>query len=624
LNSDNAALYSAFVALNSQIVALNRQNLALHSQIVASNGQSVASTTDTGTESSGDHSARRPPIGYPEQPFHPRTPPPGPRSHAISFNALTTAAPTLAALTFDADTLWKVVAVTLYAAVLLVIGYLASKRMTDIRDYFVGGKKLGFINVAFSARATGESAWLLIGLTGMGYAVGVQAFWVVLGELIGVGGAWLFMAKRFKRLTDRYDSVTVPDYLESRLRDPGHWLRLIAAGALLVFVPIYAGTQVFAAGGAFFDFLGINHYLGASIGFAIVLVYITQGGFTAVVWSDVFQGALMFLGLVILPMVALAHAGGLFEITESLRAQDPDLLTLHGPAQAAVEGGPLLGGWNFLSIMSVVGLAGIGIGFWGSPQIFVRFISLKNEKQIVPGAITAIVWTILADSGAVLIGIFGRAMFNTEIGTVENKETVLPFMAETLLHASFTGVYIAMVLSAIMSTIDSLLVIAASAGVRDYWQKVRHPEMSDTQLMALSRVVTVVLALIAFAVGIGLLLHNKDKPIFWVILFGWSGIAATFCPVIMLSLYWSKLTALGAKCAMVTGFLAVPLFTFAAPDLMHRIGWDTGPSILGAIDVLPPSFLIGFATAVVVSILDKPGQARVQGVAEELKDAARR
>ena len=131
---------------------------------------------------------------------------PGPRSQAIDSTALT-----LAAFNLDADTLWKVAAVTLYAAVLLVIGYVASKRMTDIRDYFVGGKKLGFINVAFSARATGESAWLLLGLTGMGYAVGVHAFWVVLGEMIGVGGAWLLMAKRFKRLTDRYDSVTVPD-----------------------------------------------------------------------------------------------------------------------------------------------------------------------------------------------------------------------------------------------------------------------------------------------------------------------------------------------------------------------------------------------------------------------------
>ncbi|MDP7062186.1 MAG: hypothetical protein QF489_04530 [Planctomycetota bacterium] len=155
----------------------------------------------------------------------------------------------------------KLLAVGLYAAILLVIGYLASKRVKSIRDYFASGKNLGFFHVAFSARATGESAWLLLGLTGMGYTVGVQAFWVVLGEVLGVCGAWMLMSRRFKRLTDRYDSITVPDYLESRLRDSGHTLRLIAAFALVVFVPIYAGAQVFATGTAFHAFLGWNHFL---------------------------------------------------------------------------------------------------------------------------------------------------------------------------------------------------------------------------------------------------------------------------------------------------------------------------------------------------------------------------
>lgn len=504
---------------------------------------------------------------------------------------------------------WKTSAVTLYAAVLLLIGYLASKRTHTIRDYFVGGKKLGFINVAFSARATGESAWLLIGLTGMGYAVGVNAFWVVLGEMIGVGGAWLFMARRFKRLTDRYDSVTVPDYLESRFRDTGHWLRIIAAGALLVFVPIYAGAQVHAAGGAFFNFLGIDHYLGAAIGFAIVLVYITQGGFTAVVWSDVFQGALMFLGLVILPIVALAHAGGLVNITDSLRAQDPALLMLSGTSE----------GWTPMAVLGVIGFAGIGIGFLGSPQVFVRFISLRSEKEILPGTATALVWTIFADSGAVLIGVFGRALFHDEVGAA--KDSIFPFMAETLLHAAFTGVFIAMVLSAIMSTIDSLLIVAASAAVRDFWQKTRHPQMTDEQLFRLCRRTTLALSLVAFAVGMGILLYNKDQGVFWTIIFGWSGIAATFCPVIILSLYWSGLTAVGARCAMVAGFLAVPFFKFACPSLMSAMGWDDGPAVLVALDVLPPAFAVGFVTAIVVSLIDRPGRARLAGVAEELRDA---
>ncbi len=536
------------------------------------------------------------------------------------------ALPAVAPETADAstmDTVWKIIAVALYAGVLLLIGYLASKRMHDIRDYFASGKRLGFINVAFSARATGESAWLLLGLTGMGYAVGVNAFWVVLGEMLGVGGAWLIMSKRFKRLTDKYDSITVPDYLESRLRDSGHWLRLIAAGSLVVFVAIYAGAQVFATGDAFNSFLGWDHYLGAAIGFGVVLIYITQGGFTAVVWSDVFQGSLMFLGLVALPIVGFLEYSGVTNLLDSLRAIDPHLLSLHGPGPADPETGvvaPSTGSWNTGSIIAILGLVAIGIGFWGSPQVFVRFISLRSDREIPKGAAVALFWTLLADSGAVLVGIVGRGMFTQEqIGG--HQDDILPYMATTLLPAFFAGVFIAMVLSAIMSTIDSLLVVASSAGVRDYWQKSRHPEMPDEQLVSLSKKVTLVLSLVAFGIGIGILLYDKENGVFWTIIFGWSGIAATFCPVMILSLFWSKLTAMGAKCAMVAGFLCVPFFKFAAPPILEAMGHDDLVGYLGSLDVLLPSFLVGFGVAIVVSVLDKSGQAKVAGVAEELREA---
>lgn len=517
----------------------------------------------------------------------------------------------------------KLLAIAIYAGVLLGIGYVASRRTHSIRDYYASGKRLGFFNVAFSARATGESAWLLLGLTGMGYAIGAQAFWVVLGELLGVGGAWILMARRFKRLTDRYDSITVPDYLESRLRDTGHGLRIIAAGALLVFVPIYAAAQVFATGGAFHNFLGWNHYVGATVGFAVVMLYVTRGGFTAVVWSDVFQGSLMVVGLVALPLVGLAHIGGLVNVTDALRAIDPHLLSLHGPGGS----GPSSGGWDTATIVAIAGLVTIGIGFLGSPQVFVRFISLRSKGQILPGTITALTWTLLADGGAVLVGMIGRAIYAPEAlaqgGVVESinsvKEGVLPHMAIELLPAFFTGVFIAMVLSAIMSTIDSLLVVASSAGVRDYWQKVRHPEMSDERLLKLSHTVTIVLSLVAFAIGMAILLRDKDEPLFWIVIFGWSGIAATFCPTMILSLFWSGLTARGAKSAMIAGFLMVPMMKFAVPPALAAAGQDTLAGYLAALDVLLPAFAVGFVTAIVVSLADRHGRTRLADVGTELR-----
>lgn len=525
--------------------------------------------------------------------------------------------------------LMKIIAVALYAGILLFIGYMASKKMNDIRDYFASGKNLGFINVAFSSRATGESAWLLLGLTGMGYAVGVQAFWIVLGEIIGVGAAWLFMAKRFKRMTDRYDSITVPDYLESRFRDSGHWLRLIAAGSLVIFVPIYASAQVHAAGGAFFDFLNWNHYVGATVGFAIVLLYITQGGFTAVVWSDVFQGSLMLLGLVVLPIVALLEIGGVTNLLETIRSINPDLLTLHGPGPENDEGVqvPGTGGWTTNTVFAVLGFIAIGIGFLGSPQVFVRFISIRSENEINKGTLVAIAWTTLALSGAVLIGLLGRAIYSpselvegaTSISSAQ--DSILPHMSEVLLPSFITGLFIAMVLSAIMSTIDSLLIVASSAGVRDYWQKTRHPDMDDERLVSTSRKLTVILALVAFGLGMGILLYDKDQGIFWTIIFGWSGIAATFCPTMILSLFWKGLTSMGAKCAMVAGFMGVPFFKFVAPRILNSAGLTDYSDYLGALDVLLPSFLIGFVVAIVVSLMDKKGQANLEGVEDDLRFA---
>ncbi|XOV75737.1 MAG: sodium/proline symporter [Phycisphaerales bacterium] len=394
-----------------------------------------------------------------------------------------------------------------------------------------------------------------------------------------------------------------------------------------------------AAGGAFYDFLGWNHYVGAAFGFAVVLLYITQGGFTAVVWSDVFQGTLMLLGLVVLPIVAFMEIGGFTNLIDSTRAINPDLLTLHGPAPANEAGEQIAGagGWNAGSIFTVLGFIAIGIGFLGSPQVFVRFISIKSEREINKGTLVAVTWTTLALSGAVCIGILGRAIFlPTDIMPIDPEtvdavaptvsavqDSILPHMAEVLLPAFFTGLFIAMVLSAIMSTIDSLLVVASSAAVRDYWQKTRHPDMSDERLVSTSRKLTVILALIAFALGIGILLYDKEQGIFWTIIFGWSGIAATFCPTIILSLFWSKLTSLGAKCAMVAGFLGVPFFKFGLPPVFRAIGKDDWVAYLGGLDVLLPSFIVGFVVAIVVSLLDKSGQAKVADAGIDLDFAKR-
>lgn len=503
----------------------------------------------------------------------------------------------------------KLVVVALYLVALLLIGVVASRRMKDVRDYFAAGKGLGFIAVAFSARATGESAWLLLGLTGMGAAVGAKAFWVVLGEVLGVVGAWTLMARRFKRLTDRYDSITVPDYLESRFGDTSHRLRLVSALALVIFVTIYVSAQIDATGKAFEAFLGWNYYAGVFVGFFVVLAYILAGGFLAVAWSDVFQGALMFIGLVFLPIAGIVAAGGVTPVLDSLRAIDPGLLSLAGPD-----------GWSFMTALSIVSLCLIGLGFLGSPQIFVRFIALKSEGEIVPGALTAFVWTVLADSGAVLVGMIGRALLTgpgqglEALGT--GGEDVLPLLVEHLLPLVLVAIFVAVVLSAIMSTVDSLLVVAGSALVRDYYQKVRHPSLPDQALVRLSRWATFGLAIAALSIALGVAVSTPDRTVFWFVIFGWSGISATFCPTLILSLFWSRLTGRGALAGMLLGFAAVPLFKFVAPAL------PGAGAYFAELGELPPAFLVSAAAAVLVSLLDGAGPPAE--AAQELEDARAR
>ncbi len=456
-------------------------------------------------------------------------------------------------------------------------------------DFYVGGKNIGYWAVAFSARATGESGWLLIGLTGMGALAGISAYWVVLGELLGVFISWFFMAKKFKRRTDRYNSITVPDYLESHFKTKTHRLRIIAASVLSIFVIIYVSSQLDATGIAFESLMDINYYWGILIGFVIVLVYIFIGGFVAVVWSDLFQGLLMFAGLVLLPIVVFFSMDYSGEFLDGLHSIDPALTNIWGGNEDI-----------WMNVFTILGFSMIGLGFLGSPQVYVRFMSVKSEAEIDKGKWVAIFFTLLTDAAAVTIGILARLLF-TESG--QDPETVfgvgaadvLNVMTEQFLPLILVAIFVAIVLSAIMSTIDSLLVIASSAIVRDFYQKIFRPELKDTELTRISRWVTLAMAIIALIIAVVMAIVSPDRQVFWVIIFGWSGIAAAFCPVIILSLFWKGYTENGAIASMVTGFLCVPLFKFVFQNL------DTVGAYFEKLDVLAPSFAIAMLMGWIVS-----------------------
>jgi len=487
----------------------------------------------------------------------------------------------------------KLVVLALYFLILLSIGFFASKRVSNITDYYVGGKKLGYWIAALSARSTGESGWLLIGVTGMGALMGVSAFWIVIGEVIGVWISWQFMAKKFKRMTDEYDSITIPDFLVSHFRSTTHTIRIVAATALSLFVVIYVSAQIDITGKTFESFLGFNYYTGIAIGFGIVVVYIFSGGFLAVAWSDFFQGSLMFVGLLLLPVVAYFSLSGDASIIEGLRNIDPALLNIWGS-----------GGLTLMNFVAVLGLLSIGIGFMGSPQVYVRFIAIKNEAEIEKGKWVALFYTLLTDSAAVMIGILGRYMLtqagdNPEMILGNAAENVLALVLGQVMPTLIIGVYIAAVLSAVMSTVDSLLVVASSAVTRDFYQQILHPNIDERKLMGLSKKVTLTLAILALGVALAVSVLSPTRTVFWFVIFGWSGIAATFCPVIILSIFWKGFTEKGAIASMITGFLCIPFFKFVVPNFSA-----IGPYI-NKLDVMLPSVLLALLGGWAVSVFYK-------------------
>ena len=469
----------------------------------------------------------------------------------------------------------------LYLLVLLAIGLWGGRESGDVKGYFVAGKRLPSWVIAFSSNSTGESAWLLLGLTGMGYAVGVHAFWVVLGEVVGVTLAWVFVARPFKEYTDRYDSITIPDFLESRFRARSHVLRLLSAFIILSMTAAYTAAQLTASGKAFNAFMGTSYGAGVLIGAAIILFYTTVGGFKAVAYSDLVQGILMFLCLLALPVVGIAAAGGWEAMLASLAAQDPALLEPMG----GLGLGPA--GWA-----SVLGFVGIGLAFLGSPQLLTRFISARDQRHITDASLIAVICIIVFDVGAVTAGMAGRALFPG----LADVETIYPVMSGELFPAIFTGVFLIVVLAAMMSTVDSLLILASSAVVRDVIQQVLRPDLPERILSRYGKLTTVVLGL-----GAVLMALTEVRVIFWFVLFAWSGLACAFTPVVLCALFWKRTTRAGAIAGMSTGFVVtigwVVFFKSGFYDLYEMI----------------PGFLAGLAATIGVSLVTRPPE----GAAEE-------
>jgi len=427
---------------------------------------------------------------------------------------------------------------TTVSVLIVYLGILAALAMWSRREthtlagFYLADKKLPFWVVAFSTNATGESGWLLLGLSGMGYAVGAQAYWVVVGEIVGIALSWGLISRRLKKLGDETHSITVPDVLAAKFADKWHLVRGVAVLIIVVMVTTYVTAQMVASGKAFSSFLPMKYETGVVVGAIFIIGYTFIGGYKAVSYTDVVQGVLMLLGLIAVPVAAVSAAGGWDAMTSTLAAEDPALLDMF-----SFESGPA---W-----IGIASFVGIGLPFMGVPQLLVRFMSARDDGEIRKARIMSLLVMLVFTAGAVTAGVAGRALFPG----LEDSETIFPRLSNDLFPPVIAGMLLVVVLSAIMSTVDSLLLLASSAVVRDTYQKIMGSNESDSVLSNYGKIVTVVIGVIALLLGI-----QEPRVIFHFVLASWSGLGSAFGPVIIGILYYKRITWLGVLSGMLGGF----------------------------------------------------------------------
>ena len=421
----------------------------------------------------------------------------------------------------------------LYMLAMIAIGYVTSRRTQSTEQFFLADRGVKAWVTAISSTASSESAWAVLGTVGLAYKEGLSAAWFLPGCLLGYAVNWFFLADRLRMSSRENNYLTIPDYLEGRFNDKTNVLRFISVTIIFASMMAYVAAQFTAIGKTFDALFGIPYALSIPVGGGIVIFYTMMGGFLAVAWTDLVQGLLMAAGLVILSIAALYELGGLDGMVIEVNNVSPETLTLMGGKTLSI----------FLG--SVVGLLGIGLGYPGQPHVLTRYMAAKDSSTIKKGVWIAVGWGILVYSSAILLGICGNALFPV----LDDPEQLFPKAAEMLLPLIITAIVLTGVMAAIMSTVSSQILVAASAISHDIYSKIFNQNASQKKILFISRVALVVLGIGAMIVAL-----TETRVIFWFVLFAWSGLGASFGPVILFSLYSKNVTKSGAIAGMITGF----------------------------------------------------------------------
>ena len=443
------------------------------------------------------------------------------------------------------DQTYKLIAMAIYMLAMLAIGWWAYRRTTDLDDYMLAGRDLKPGVAALSAGASDMSGWLLMGLPGAIYVSGLVEGWIAVGLTAGAWLNWKFVAPRLRSYTQvSNNSITVPSFLENRLKDRSRILRVVSGLIILVFFTFYVSSGM-VAGGVFFESsFGSSYLVGMLIVAGVTIAYTLFGGFLAASYTDVVQGLMMLAALVLVPAVGLTRVGGLGGMTDSLREINPDMLD------------PIAGG----TAVGIVSALAWGLGYFGQPHIIVRFMALRSPRDAVAGRRIGVGWMLLTVIGALMTALIGAAYFQQNNLTLADPEAVFLELSQIFFHPLVAGFVLAAVLAAIMSTISSQLIVTSSALVEDLYRIVLKRNASPRSMVMLGRLAVLLVAVVSILIAL-----DRNASILDLVGFAWAGFGAAFGPTIILALFWRRLSTAGALAGMIGG--AVTAYVWGTVEL---------------------------------------------------------
>ncbi|GAA4687906.1 MULTISPECIES: sodium/proline symporter PutP [Kocuria] len=466
------------------------------------------------------------------------------------------------------DQAYQLIAIVIYFSGMIAIGLWANSKTKNLDDYMLGGRNLKPGVAALSAGASDMSGWLLMGLPGAVYLTGMVEAWIAIGLTIGAWLNWKFVAPRLRAYTEvSNNSITIPSFLDNRLKGNTRMLRVVSGVIILVFFTFYVSSGMVAGGVFFMSSFGSSYLLGMLLIAGVTVLYTFFGGFLGASYTDLFQGLLMLLALLMVPVVGLFMVGGPAEMVNSIQNAQPDALSL-------LAGGTAVG---------VISALAWGLGYFGQPHIIVRFMALRSPADAKSGRRIGVSWMILTVIGAISTALVGIAYFgNRPDQDPTDPEAVFLDLSQILFHPALAGLVLAAVLAAIMSTVSSQLIVSSSALVEDLYNLAAKKTPSPKAQVWMGRAGVLLVAIIAAALA-----WEQNATILELVGFAWAGFGSAFGPVVILSLFWRKLTNTGAITAMIVGAVTVFVWQYTPWSDLYEI---------------IPGFFLGMLAAIVGSL----------------------